>query len=81
MVNAPNQPSESDIVHDVVNALVGLIRVGYVVCGKKYTGRCLNNCQKERGTPQRESPIDFGDFTVKDGIVHRTEPEPFIQPM
>jgi len=80
MVDAPDQPSEGDLIHDVVDALIGLLGVGNIVYGEEDSCRALNKRQEERGASQREEPIDLGDFAVQDNLIDAFEPQAFVQP-
>ena len=57
VMDTAHQPTESDIVHDVLDTIVGVVWAGGVINGKENAGDGLQNKKEKAGTAKRVPPV------------------------
>ena len=81
VMDAADQPAEGHIVHDVLDAVVGVIGRGGVIDGQEDARQPLQNKKEQTGRAERVPPVAFRFGAVKQVFVHIVQAEAFIQPV
>ena len=81
MVNPADQPAKGHAVHDVRDAVVGVIRRGRVVHGQEDAGRDLQDEEEQGGRTQGVPPVPFGLGPIEYVLVETVEIQPFVKPL
>jgi hypothetical protein len=71
VVDASDQPAESYLVHDVLDARVGMVWRRHVINRQEDPGENLEQKQKQAGASQRIPPVDLWYFAIQDEVVDR----------
>jgi len=80
VMDAAHQPAESHIVHDVGDAVVGVVGRGRVVDRQKNSRHSLHNEQEQRGRAERVPPVALRFGAVEQVFLQFVQAEAFIQP-
>jgi len=80
VMDAADQPAEGHVVHDVGDAVVGVIGRGGVI-NRQENSRCaLQNEQEQAGRAERVPPVPFRFRAFEQVFLHFVQAEAFIQP-
>ena len=80
VMDAADQPAEGHAIHNILDAVVGVIGRGRVVDGQENARDCLHHEQEQAGAAERIPPIAFRFGAIQDGLVQIVEAQTFIQP-
>src|SRR6266498_4227633 len=80
-MNAADQPSERDTLHNILNRVIRMIRRGRVINGQENPGGALQNKKEQTRRAECIPPVAFWFRTVKQIFVKIIQAKPFIQPI